>query len=219
MKLNKHIVKKYLKYLINLAIKYYYTPNNPILILTKKNKAFRNYIYTLKYCKLLSCKNVWFEREINTIKGEKYIRIGEGTRFGKMVVLTAWNTYMDQSFSPFISIGQDCNFGDFLHITCINKISIGNNVLTGRWVTITDNGHGKSKDVLADDPPEKRILYSKDETIIEDNVWIGDKVTILPGVKIGKGCIIGANSVVTSDVPPYSIVVGNPAKIVKKYTK
>lgn len=51
---------------------------------------------------------------------------------------------------------------------------------------------------------------------IEDNVWIGEKSTILKGVTIGKGAVIGCNSVVTKDVPPYSVACGNPAVVVKK---
>ena len=58
-------------------------------------------------------------------------------------------------------------------------------------------------------------MYSKGPVIIQDNVWIGEKATILPGVTIGEGAIIGANSVVTKDVPAKSLVVGCPAKIVK----
>lgn len=64
-------------------------------------------------------------------------------------------------------------------------------------------------------PPAKRLIYSKGEIIIEDNVWIGDKATILAGVKIGEGSVIGANTVVTKDIPPYSVAVGNPVRIIK----
>lgn len=64
-------------------------------------------------------------------------------------------------------------------------------------------------------PPLFRPLFSKGPVIIGKNVWIGDKATILPGVTIGDGSIIGANSVVTKDVPAYSVVAGNPAKIIK----
>ncbi|MBL4677498.1 MAG: hypothetical protein JKY70_15040 [Mucilaginibacter sp.] len=53
--------------------------------------------------------------------------------------------------------------------------------------------------------------------IIEDNVWIGETVSVLPGVTIGKGSIIGASAVVTKNIPPYSIAVGNPAKVIKTY--
>ena len=64
-------------------------------------------------------------------------------------------------------------------------------------------------------PPIKRTVISKGAVVIKDNVWIGDKVTILPNVTIGEGAVIAANAVVTHDVPPYSVVGGNPAKILK----
>lgn len=60
---------------------------------------------------------------------------------------------------------------------------------------------------------------SKGPVIIGQNVWVGDKATILPGVTIGDGAVIGANSVVTKDVPPYSIVGGNPAKVLKQLNR
>jgi acetyltransferase-like isoleucine patch superfamily enzyme len=64
--------------------------------------------------------------------------------------------------------------------------------------------------------PIKRSLFSKGPVIIGDNVWIGDKATILPGVSIGNGAVIAANAVVTKDVPAYSVAAGNPARIIKQ---
>lgn len=74
---------------------------------------------------------------------------------------------------------------------------------------IFGNGWEKITPALTD-------LPIKGDTIVGNDVWIGQNVTILPGVKIGDGAIIGANAVVASDVPPYSVVVGNPGKVVKK---
>ena len=65
-------------------------------------------------------------------------------------------------------------------------------------------------------PPKKEDLPYKGDTVIGNDVWIGQNVTFLPGVNVGDGCIIGANSVVASDIPPYSIVVGNPARVIKR---
>ena len=73
-----------------------------------------------------------------------------------------------------------------------------------------DNAHGTTEMEMRNIAPAKRPLYSKGIIKIEDNVWIGDKVTILAGVIIGKGCIIGANTVVTKSVPNGSLVIGNP---------
>lgn len=61
------------------------------------------------------------------------------------------------------------------------------------------------------------MLINDQKVVIGDNVWIGDNSVILPGVEIGKGSIIGANSVVTKSIPDYSIAVGIPARLVKKY--
>ena len=118
--------------------------------------------------------------------------------------------------APLLSIGDGCSIGEYSHITCANRVTIGNGVLTGRFILITDNSHGNSTIEEIDTPPLSRKVISKGEVIIKDNVWIGDKATILPGVTIGKGAIIAANAVVTRDVPDYAIVAGIPARIVKQ---
>lgn len=145
-------------------------------------------------------------------KGTKYIIIGSDCCLGSYSTITAWE---NDKFIPIIQIGNSCNFGDFLHLTCINKIIIGNDVLVGKFVTITDNSHGLLLNSTKNIPPIKRQLVSKGSIIIEDNVWIGDKVTVLPGVKIGRGAIIGANTVVSHDIPAYSIAVGSSARVIK----
>lgn len=161
--------------------------------------------------------------EIAQFLGGQYIKIGDGSGFGDGVYLTAWDKYqciekgfeIEQLFSPRLSIGQNCHFGAHNHITCINEITIGENLLTGKWVTITDNSHGKIEFNILQIDPVKRPLFSKGPVRIGDNVWIGDKATILPGVTIGDGVVIAANAVVTKDVPSYCVAAGNPAKIVK----
>lgn len=151
------------------------------------------------------------------------ISIGIGTGFGDGLYLTAWEKYRCvingkdeiQSFTPSLTIGEGCNFGAFNHITCINRIQIGNRLLTGKWVTITDNSHGDTDEATLRVNPIKRPLFSKGPVVIGNDVWIGDKATILSGVTIGDGAVIAANAVVTKDVPAYSVVGGNPAKTIK----
>jgi acetyltransferase-like isoleucine patch superfamily enzyme len=152
---------------------------------------------------------------VNFIKGSQYISIGSNVSIGHSVTLTAWDTYLNQTFTPHIVIGNGCSIGNNAHITAVNNILIGDNVLTGKYILITDNSHGESNIELLDIPPAKRPLASKGQVIIEDNVWIGEKASILPNVTIGRGAIIAANSVVTKDVPPYCVVAGNPARIIK----
>lgn len=160
-------------------------------------------------------KQVTFFNKV-TLRGMQHIFIEEKTSFGFGCILTAWDNYENQKLSPNIKIGKNSHFGEYNHITAINSITIGNGVLTGRWVTITDNAHGKSdyNDLCIE--PYKRNLYSKGPVIIEDNVWIGDKVSIMPNVKIGQSSIIAANAVVTKDIPPFSIAAGIPAKVIKQ---
>lgn len=203
----KQFVKQLLQYYADLVI---------LLSPIKKmvNIIFQ-IVYSLEYCAIFNCRKCVFQRKINLITGAKYFKIKEGTSFGKEAVLTAWDRYEKDTFTPSVIIGANCHFGDYLHLTCISKISIGNGVLTGRWVTITDNSHGRTEEITSTTEPSKRKLYSKGPVIIDDNVWIGDKVTILPNTLIGKGCIIGANSVVTNNIPAYSLACGNPARVIK----
>ncbi|WP_304609475.1 acyltransferase [Mucilaginibacter sp. X5P1] len=160
-------------------------------------------------------KGIVIHYPINLLGG-KYITIDSGVSIGKGAALTAWDTYKGYNYEPEISIGSNTSIGDDCHITAIHNIKIGNNVLMGKKVTITDNAHGEINAESFSLPPADRPLYSKGGVIIEDNVWIGDKVTILPDVKIGKNSIIGANALVTKDVPANCIAGGVPAVIIKQ---
>lgn len=144
------------------------------------------------------------------------ISFGDRVNIGNNTNISAWDNYAGQSFKPVIEIDNDCFIGEYNNISAINKISLGKFVLTGRWVTIIDHSHGQLDDVDMHIAPIKRKLYSKGPIIIDDNVWISDKVTICSGVHIGKGAIIASNSVVTKDVPPFSLVGGIPAKVIKQ---
>lgn len=159
-------------------------------------------------------------QKLSLLKGPQYISIGNHCHFEQFLYLTAWDYFhskgTEQHFEPTILIGSNCYFGAFNHITAINKIEIGDNLLTGKFVTITDNSHGKTDFDTLQIEPINRPLYSKGPVIIGNNVWIGDKATILPNVTIGDGAVIAANAVVTKDVPAYCVAAGNPAKIIKK---
>lgn len=208
-------MRKIFNTLLSLIINLIFYLTRPFTRFSDSCKYIKGVIYSKWVCRRFGFERVSWRYPVNRIHGENYIKIKAHTCFGKFAVVTAWNTYMGETFTPNISIGSNCNFGDYLHLTCIDRISIGNNVLTGRWVTISDNGHGKSTINSLIVPPLKRSLYSKGPISIGENVWIGDKVSVLAGVTIGEGAIIAANSVVTKDVPPFSIAAGNPAKIVK----
>ena len=152
----------------------------------------------------------------SVIKGMERISIGNNTFIGRHVSLAAWTSFNGIKYMPIIKIGDGCSIGEDNHITAINEIVIGNNVLTGKKVLITDNAHGRSIQEEMKISPSKRELFSKGRVIIGDNVWVGEKSSIMPGVSIGKGSIIAANSVVTKDVPDFCVVAGVPAKIIKR---
>lgn len=146
--------------------------------------------------------------------GPTYISIGNNTTIGKRVVISAW--HKRSSDIPELSIGNNVSIGDDCHISAINKVIIGNDVLLGKKITITDNSHGDLSEHDCALPPIDRKHISRGSVIIGDRVWIGDKATILPNVSIGSAAIIGANSVVTKNVPPKAVAVGNPARIIKQ---
>ena len=189
---------------------------------------FKYFYYISKYCnkKIYRLKIVLFnffskyafaEQDgtlifPNYILGEKYIKIGRGTIIAKSSILTVHEGLYAK---PYISIGKQCRLGEYIHISACKGIQIGNNVLTGRYVYISDNSHGIFSYEDLQIPPDERKLTVKGPVVIGDNVWIGDNVVILSGVQIGKGVVIGANSVVNKDIPNYSLAAGSPAKILK----
>jgi acetyltransferase-like isoleucine patch superfamily enzyme len=147
--------------------------------------------------------------------GGKYITIGNNFYTGPRLRIEAWDKYGIENYTPELIIGNNVSFNFNCHIGCINKIVIGNNVMVGSNVLITDHSHGKGTKEELDIPAGQRTLFSKGEVIIEENVWLGENVSVLSDVIIGKNSIIGCNSVVTKNIPPNVIAAGNPAKILK----
>ena len=116
-------------------------------------------------------------------------------------------------------IGENCEMGDYCHIVAIDEIRIGDNFLCASKVFISDTNHGnyRGQDCsLPTEPPKERRLVSS-PVRIGDNVWIGDNVVVLSGSKIGNGCVVGANSVVSGVFEDNCIIVGVPAKVIKKF--
>lgn len=140
------------------------------------------------------------------------VSIGENSSIMSNCII---ETCVTNSKNPELTIGDKVSIGEYSHITCANRIVIGNGVLTGRFVLITDNSHGKITEEESNILPLSRKIHSSGPVFIGDNVWIGDKATILPNVTIGKGSIVAANAVVTKDVSEYSVVAGVPAKIIR----
>lgn len=114
-----------------------------------------------------------------------------------------------------IDIGKLVNFSDQVHIAARNHIVIGDGVLLGSRVLITDHSHGASPqttDFEFSVSPNERPIISKGPVVIGPRVWLGDGVCVLAGVTIGDESIVGANSVVVCDVPTRTVWAGAPAQ-------
>ena len=152
------------------------------------------------------------------VRGKQYIKIGKGFTTGFNCRIDALNI---NNFGEkyLIEIGENVEINDEVHIGATQKIIIEDNVLIASKVYISDHNHGSYKGDEQDSPmsiPKERKIHSS-PIRIEKNVWLGELCCILQGVTIGEGSIIGAMSVVTKDIPPYTIAVGSPAKLIKRY--
>lgn len=117
--------------------------------------------------------------------------------------------------SPSVHIGDGTSLGDYFFIAATCRIEIGKHVVTSQRLFLTDCAH------VFDDPKLPITLQGNTDgqpLIIEDGCWIGINVSILRGVRIGKHSVIGAGSVVIHDVPPYAVVAGAPARIIRYQT-
>lgn len=190
------------------------------MIFLHKIKSFNltlllNYIIGFFYTKLFYTKAKLIRRPFYLRNEGKFI-FERGFSLGPSSLIEIFGCksklIIGKNFSAYVN----------LHIGCCNHISIGDNVLVGSNVYISDHLHGFYKNIdssLISNPhtePLKREI-STDPITIGNNVWIGDGVKILPGVNIGSGSIIGAGSVVSKNIPKNTICVGIPAKPIKKF--
>lgn len=166
------------------------------------------YNYASKTCRI--GKRTSISSPVTCIKGN--VSIGSNSHLGRYAVLTTWRTKENVGR---IVMGDGVRVGDYCHFSSANEIIVEDGVLMGRFVSIVDNSHGVFNKNELSLPPSKRPIVSKGKVRICKNVWIGDKVTICPNVTIGESTIIGANSVVTKDVPPFSVAAGNPCSVIK----
>ena len=120
----------------------------------------------------------------------------------------------DGGGKPQLLIGDGTYIGRFSHICASREVILGKKVLIADKVYIADTDHSYENVNLpiCDSPLKVASIEIGDET------WIGENVVILPGVKIGRHCVIGANAVVNKDVPDFSVAVGQPARVIKKYS-
>ena len=154
------------------------------------------------------------------LRGARHMRIGSGFSAGDHLWLEAISNLDGECHQPLLSIGQNVNFSDSVHVACIHRVTIGDGVLCGSKVIITDHNHGCYAGPAQTNPeqrPALRPLFSHNQVIIGDHVWLGDGVAVLPGAEIGRGAIIGANSVVNGVIPARCIAVGAPARPIRQW--
>ena len=130
----------------------------------------------------------------------KYAKfVGEGVRIGRKCFV-----HKNTQIGDYSGVGYACEIN--------NGVTIGRDVMMGPYVIIYTQNHCTSN---PDIPMRKQGMRELQPVIIEDDVWVGARAIILPGVTIGKGSVIGAGAVVSKNVPPYSVFVGNPGRVVK----
>jgi len=137
------------------------------------------------------------------------IWLGDNVSVGRFTMIEA--TGVLTLLGKGVRIGANSNLGDYNYVNGVGGLTIGENVLIGQFVSFHPQNH------VIDDPdrPIKEQGTTEQGIVVEDDVWIGARVTVLDGVRIGRGAVVAAGAVVTRDVPPYAIVGGVPARIIK----
>jgi acetyltransferase-like isoleucine patch superfamily enzyme len=151
------------------------------------------------------------------IRGKRGITIGEGFTTGRYCRIEA---YPICSTKIVLSIGINCQINDSVHIVARESVFIGDNVLIASKVFITDLNHGCYNGLDVHSDPDSIVSLrplNSSPVLINDNCWLGENVSILPGVTLGKNCIVGANSLVTKSFESNCILGGNPARLLKRY--
>lgn len=143
--------------------------------------------------------------------GEKHISIGSQVHVGSgsWLIVLGDATAGD---SAVIRIGDGCRISGEVTITALRSVRIGNRVLIGRGVHISDHSHRFEKTGVA---IMDQGLTEPYPVLIGDGSWLGQGVVVCPGVRIGANCVVGANSVVKSDIPDNSLAAGCPARVVR----
>jgi lipopolysaccharide O-acetyltransferase len=137
--------------------------------------------------------------------------LGDRVNLGRRARLETHRTERGQGQ---LTIGSGAHIGNDFHAGAAIRVVIGRNCMFASGVTILDHDHDFSNPL---DPLQCAEGLVAAPTVIEDNVFLGDHVVVLKGVRIGNGSVIGANSVVTHDIPPFTMAAGAPARPLRSY--
>ncbi|MCX5657816.1 MAG: acyltransferase [Candidatus Omnitrophica bacterium] len=190
----------------------------------EKNMIYQFFLLVSRlYTSLIRSKFYYFGEKsiikpILNSSNESFISIGRYVNIGsfcRITVSTKFGGYKVKSDNKVrIKIGDNVDIGNNVFISANNYIEIENHVIMSSYVFITDHNHGFSD---IDKSLHEQPLTEGGHVRIGNNVFLGEKCSVLRNVVIGEKSVVAANAVVTKDVPAYSIVAGNPAKIIKKY--
>lgn len=142
-----------------------------------------------------------FQGKVNCLGVSGQISVGSNCILGEGI-------YLSVSQGGRIEIGESCSINHGGLISSLSSVKIGSRVRIGEYASIRDNDH-----LISGLSPIFGSGYRSIPIVIEDDVWIGRNVTIMPGITIGTGAIIGANSFVSKSIPAYSIAYGSPAQV------
>jgi galactoside O-acetyltransferase len=132
------------------------------------------------------------------------LALGRRTRVGRHSML-----YLRPGAT--LGIGDNTVIGHYANLRPGGRMSIGCDVRIGQFVSVLGDNHRFDRT----DVPIYQQGEEPHDVTIEDNVWVGAQAVILPGIRIGTGSVIGAGAIVTRDVPPFSVAVGNPARVIR----
>ncbi len=208
--LMKKVIKEILKLILFIAY-LVFSPNLRRFLNLRFNQLYS--IWKSNEFKIIG-ENAYMQFPLYLFGG-KHIIVGKNFSSDQRLRLDTFENYLGDKFNPEIIIGDNVSIQKDCHIGAINKIVIGNNVQIAGKVYICDHSHGEITIQSIKFSPAKRKLISKGAVIIEDNVWIGEGVAVLPNVTIGENSVVGANSVVTKSFPKNSIIGGIPAKLIR----
>lgn len=174
--------------------------------------------YSLYWSAIFSSKSLHIHPSAK-ILGWSSIRLGSKFSAGRLLWIEAIQSYDGKLLDPHLVIGSGVSVSDCVHIACAGSVAIGDYVLIGSNVHITDHNHGLYSGGSNSSPAVRPVFRKLDikEVKIFDNVFIGDGVVILPGSVINHGAIVGANSVVSGELMADTIYAGIPARPIKEY--
>jgi len=155
-------------------------------------------------------ESLFLYQGIPYVAGDLHIRIGDHCKISGATTFVAGHVCE----RPELILGHHTNIGPGVVISASKRVQLGNHVRIGTGVRISDNhGHPLDAHRRRHEPVQANDVAP---VVIGDDAWLGSGVIVLPGVTVGKGAVIGAGSVVTKDVPPHSVAVGNPARVKRR---